>query len=914
MSNIISFLMPVLFFSYFTIVGYSILILLNTNRNILKNLLLSPSIGLSVTLLFVFTLNRIGLPVASFGKPLTITLLIFSSIILLEKKKVYLPKRYFKLTLLLLLALLLVGWPLFLYGFHWLSYVNEDMTNYALGAMRFLHNGFYARPNSHLLNGSDYPQYYWLWHIASYIRPGSELMLAWVSSITNILPLKIFMPTILAFHLVMISSSMGLVYLSKKYYKVALYTGLFLAVSGLVAMGTLYQLIAQVDGLAIMLALSTFIFQKFSFNTKLLSFKQGMLIGLLTAALTMFYPELLPILAFSYIIYFMILHIHGWRINKNYALIVLVSILIFLLLVNTYIINIYIFSKAQFHHALDFSQTHNAVFPYYLKLTGLTYLWSLLPVGLSGHVFFIPFLVISLIFTSLLILGIIYQSVAKLIPIAFIALTMLILAIKLVLINDGFGLYKLAMYAQPFILGTVALLLFSITKRKKLFLSILGILVLLPLISQGFYTKRSTGTPGMYVEVPYGTIANLPKSFSNILQTLPKDGSLLIMNDNVVIAKIQSMFTRGWPVEFASQPFFLRNLLAFENVKDKKVAKLINQGVNNLIKLNYSFKNRDKSKKDPFLSERKTIKKNQYLLINKPLLSVINRSKFKENEKGSFYTIKLSDARDYLTFVNSQLGQHFYFSTIYKNISMFQIRDDFAYPHNTLAGIGHILLFRLISPSKNSRFILNITNSNFSGTDTKLPVIHVIAKNNSTIPIIGNGSARVVSNPIKPRKINGSYYAMLEISDDYKGIITYARNISLISESEYRKISPPTHLDSFPADLRNRNLIYSGYYEDGWVADQSDIELRSPSKTAKLRIQGMIPSDQQKISSLTQLSVILNKQLIKKLYLPSGKFNVILHPKSLKTKNELKLIFNKEIKPSKHDRRMVSAKIAYIGF
>jgi len=64
------------------------------------------------------------------------------------------------------------------------------MANYCLAADRFLHHGYYDLPEQTQLEGRDYSQHYWFMHGLQQIRPGSELMLAFTSSITGLNPAR----------------------------------------------------------------------------------------------------------------------------------------------------------------------------------------------------------------------------------------------------------------------------------------------------------------------------------------------------------------------------------------------------------------------------------------------------------------------------------------------------------------------------------------------------------------------------------------------------------------------------------------------------------------------------------------------------------------------------------------------------
>src|SRR5262249_51334566 len=153
----------------------------------------------------------------------------------------------------LLAAFLFVGAPMFQFGFDWQSFCNEDMANYCLGAARLMDRNYYESPHlEDTLQGKFYPDYYWYTTVVGQVRGGSDLLLAWVSSLTGKTPLDVYMPLTLALHLTLIISAMGLIHHSCRSFRTAVLFGALLSCSALLGLGTLYQLIAQNAGLSLL--------------------------------------------------------------------------------------------------------------------------------------------------------------------------------------------------------------------------------------------------------------------------------------------------------------------------------------------------------------------------------------------------------------------------------------------------------------------------------------------------------------------------------------------------------------------------------------------------------------------------------------------------------------------------------------
>ena len=109
--------------------------------------------------------------------------------------------------LILMIALPLSGWPLFLWGGDWVANANGDMTNYCLGATGFREHGFRSLEMDKYFSGEDATYEVWsLYCDRTGVRHGSEMTLAMTSEIAGQPVPFIFMPVILAMHLVLISS------------------------------------------------------------------------------------------------------------------------------------------------------------------------------------------------------------------------------------------------------------------------------------------------------------------------------------------------------------------------------------------------------------------------------------------------------------------------------------------------------------------------------------------------------------------------------------------------------------------------------------------------------------------------------------------------------------------------------------
>ena len=373
--NFVAFCLPLILFTYWGIIGYAVLSMLRSQRNILQNLLIAPSIGMAIMLLPVFWLNRIGFPISKFAMPLFVFYLLTSITILWIRKPLFPIKIYLPFVGLFLIALFITGGPLLRYGFSWISYGNDDMTNYSLGALRFLQHGFFDLPNlTDMIEGKDFTAFQWLKKVPTLERPGNEILIAWLSSIMHLSPIQVFMPLILTFHLMLISATGALACVSRYKKRVAFAACLLLVFSALTTLGTLYQLIAQVGGLSLLIVSTLLILQPFTAHKKHNTLHQGILIALTASALLVVYSELSPFLCLGFVFYFCISIIKGWRINKSFCLSLGIAALLICLFLNTQLVAVVQFVLEQAIRSATYSARSSQItliFPYYLIPSGL---------------------------------------------------------------------------------------------------------------------------------------------------------------------------------------------------------------------------------------------------------------------------------------------------------------------------------------------------------------------------------------------------------------------------------------------------------------------------------------------------------------------------------------------------------------
>lgn len=232
------------------------------------------------------------------------------------------------------------------------------------------------------------------------------------------------------------------------------------------------------------------------------------------------------------------------------------------------------------------------------------------------------------------------------------------------------------------------------------------------------------------------------------------------------------------------------------------------------------------------------------------------------------------------------------------------------------------------------RLLMQLTSTLNGNGHTALPPATILGKDAYSLNFMGHGSARVFSNPIDPKIIDGLPYIMLDMGQDpirfpqikeglqqlygknilidRRRLVGFVREISLVSEQEYQQRQAPSVLNTFPKDLDNPNLEYAGLYEDGWLSENVFFILSQPPTTTKLLIQGMLPEIGTSHGP-SELTVRLDGHVFRK-HLKPGAFTVDIPVALNQQRHRVELHFNGAQQLPLGDDRPVSAKLLMIGF
>lgn len=945
-------LLIIALFLFFTVVGHGVISLLRPRLGILWGWFLSPTVGMALTLVIMTRLNIWGIPVKTFGPWLAVGLLVFSAAVMWWRRPVFPWRQLRPFALLTLLFVVYAGWPMFRFGFNWISYANDDMANYCLAADRFLDHGYYHLPEQTELRGRDYTEHYWFMHGLQQIRPGSEEILAFAASVTGLDTREVFMPVIFTFSLLQICAMGAVAMFRGRYRKIALLAFFLFATSPLFGLGTLYQLIAQVGGIAILLAACSVLL-----TTRENTWRRVLLGAVLTAGLGIFYPEVSPFVAISIILYGLRLRYTNPEGFKPFAIVVVCTAVLTFIFLGTSIyqfINTLVMQSVGSAGLGSMAEINDQsggliLFPWTLVPSFIPMLFGLHPFGVVG----VDPLISIQIAVGLLFFGFFvwmaFSQFKRHEPAGYIAMIMLALGAFLFSKGQDFGLFKLAMFAQPVITLLLAHEFYRLlAARRRLGRWVVAIFFICTAPSSGYYSYASMGTYGGGLSEIVGG------SQYGVKFTPPKDVKYdAIESDisNVVSAKLLSLYTKGIDTRFLSRSYMdnIANIavLNFLRTPDPNLgpqARLIEK-----LALLRPLLPPEIMKGD--VADYKVVTINKldnnwtetglrHLDYKAPLFVAIRRQfdHFNKANPGTgwhyqnIYQYKPEkDLKNRLVFIHSELGPHYYSSARFK-AAFFQrepepVTKGKVYFHGT----GRYTMFEVINPSPKIRMVVDFTRTPLGGDRYQLPKgAIVIGENDYSLGFVGSGSARVITPLIKPERFEQLSYLTVDFGDkaspimkrktglmrlwgarynlDDRRLVGFTRDISLITEEEYENLKRPSKISQFPQDLsRYPGLEYSGMFEDGWLGPDSFFKLAGSHPGQVFYFKGYVPDTPLYRTKGLDLTISINDRPTEVVNLRSGEFTLtrlIQEPSAITT---VRLHFSGSMPYGKNDTRHLSA-------
>ena len=261
---------------------------------------------------------------------------------------------------------------------------------------------------------------------------------------------------------------------------------------------------------------------------------------------------------------------------------------------------------------------------------------------------------------------------------------------------------------------------------------------------------------------------------------------------------------------------------------------------------------------------------------------------------GQYYVRALGDVENHLALVGSTLG-HKMIPGVIDPVALWQWEPD---PINVGAGIqamGRHLLLEVLNPVPRSRILMDLTTGPLGEAEVDLSHAAVYGEGRTEFGFASRGATRMLSDPIAPRTIEGHHYIAIDMGTEprripyerhgisalYNGnlnfdprrIVGFARNISLLTEEQANALTAPMAIAHIPADLFAPGLLFSGIYEDGWIAEAAKFRLGSDQPTSSIRIAAQTPGVDPRLSGAV-LEVLVDGRSVVQRRLRPGDFDL----------------------------------------
>ncbi|MSU22442.1 MAG: hypothetical protein EXS32_01310 [Opitutus sp.] len=924
-------------FAFWTLVGRAVLVLGHPRLGVLRSWLLAPGLGLATLLLALMACNQAGWPIARFAGPLTLVLAVAATGGLLRWRPRTPWRALTPFFLTALCSLVWTGWPALESGFNWISYGNDDMANYCLAAERFASRGFFDLPTMPELAGRDYSSYYYFMHVSDMMRFGAEHIVAWTASITGLKATQTFMPAILALALTQVFSAGALVLHAGRWRRHALVTMGLLAVSPLFMLGTLYQLIAQVGGMALLLVTVALLTRSWVTDRRKTLIRYAVLTSLACSALCIYYPEATPFAALAYGGF-----VVGWMLRNRALPVGHVALTAYtlagiVLLLRFNLISYVSVFVMQFTSAMQVSNLLLSLFPYFMLPTGFANIFGWMPIARD---FAEPIVSLSIATGMLLMLAVLARAARdalRLAPAAILLLVEFVLAVRLFFAGNDFGLYKLAMFMQPVLAAGLAAWVLWLPRPRW---SAPGAVLLFALAAAPtalIYTLASRGVgSGGLTELRFASKLGL-----SIPIPAPPTAQLTGAVENVVAAKFAAAELRGRPLALVSRDYFYpstrtdyvhpsRSIQLHPHYADMAQAQpLIDQRNRDHVTLGMLWKTE--------FSQPRVDHPTDYFVFLDRRLSLFNKFGHDPDApvRQVFRVEPAAAVRNQLVFVHSGMGNHYYLGNRTR-ISFFQQESDIYSPGHDFNGLGRFMLLRVEHPSEKIYLRLAATRSMVAGYTAWKPAALVHAAEDRSLGLIGHGAFNLFVGPLVPRMFEGAAYVAIDFVDsprvvldyrsglknlynrdvplDYRRLIGWARDISALTEQEFSQLRRPRSISKFPTDLADASTLeFIGAYEDGWLSPAARFVLDGAQPGELVRLQGVVPLIPGTPLGTGQIHVTINGGQSFDLSAATGDFDWLLPVANPAATTTVELRFNVSAPLPGRDRRPAGAKLQLLG-
>ena len=902
-------LLSLTLFAALWLVGLGLFAALGADLASLRVALSAPVLGSAATIVPLFLASCAGISMR-YGGPVVVTALLVGSIVLLVKRRPRLPQGTTPVIAACVGAAFLSAWPFLRFGFSWIANTNGDMTLYVLSATRLLHHGLLSGVDRAAISGDR--------NFAELLnsvyghggRPGSDIALAALSSLIGRPPYQVYMSLGVALNLVTTCGVAALAMQATRRRWAALVAATLYAVAPLATYGLVQQLLPQVWGLGLACGLLALVMRRDLHQAGGARIRDVIPIGVMTAALVVVYMELASILVLAYVLYvFILVGRRQIALTAVFIRLWLPALAIVLIVLNSYALRDAHYVKLQVTHGTQPAGSP-PTFGYALVPSALAAVVGLQRWNASSTA---PIVGVSIVVAAIILAAVLFgvgatfwRGQAASIALAASVLLAAVLAARV----SDFGLFKLAMDIQPLLAAAIAVWLSMLSRRFLVpAAAVVALVAVVQLSVQFQYVQRSVNP----VDLPDASAPGLMPTFERYFHRSARP--VISVADNPVLVALEASVAGPRALYFISNNVFGANVYG---TKWKKRTFKLSDGPGGTT----TFQDNE-----PASALLRTGRCN--LVLPTGTQSIVNRRELPDGSPDLVFR-DCKTVRDTLVFTESDHGTGFYsFSTNKKDITLFQLEPDYFYPGQTFSGVGRYLLFRVLRPEREARLEIWITTTVRAPSVNLLPPASVVGARRWLFPIVGRGSARVFSSPLKPQVIGGQPYVMLDLGRD--GTLTaikralvqglfggnvdidpryltaYVRDISLVGGSAYRKLAAPTSVQHFPGDLANEGLEYSGIYEDGWVAGDSYVVLAAgPADTLSVKAN-VLPVKGQ------HLDVLVNGRRVVSQNVAPGPLAIRVPLAHSTIRRRVELRWARTIQLGPLDHRQAAAQLQFVG-
>ncbi len=829
-------------------------------------MLLAPAVGLAVNVVALFTLSRIGFPIKSVAMPLLLSGILLVGYSLLTLRMVWKRHAVLMFGLCVLIAMAPFVWSFLKFGFGWLAFVNGDMSFYSLSSARFLDYGYSELPESGNINDdSDHSLAYWFFPNELGHRSGVDILLAQLVSVSGLTAHQVYMPLIVAFHVCVAAGAGALTLVSSRKWIPALWAMGLVALSPLLSLEVTMQLLAQAAGLALLVGLCVAYVKTMQHGAAI---AWPVVTILLFSALAVAYSEVVPFFG----LFVLLTEAARWKkwvdakSRKVYLRTIAVVALGVVLLLNSYLFDVVKFIAGAMggsfkSAAMTIQGDGLSLFPYFFIPSNGALLWGWISLGANAN----SLVVVLGLIATLLLVGFCLLGGIRGMPSALMAIVMLAASLPMFFGGNGFGLFKIAMFIQPFMLATCVAFATLYLKRRLLFqvsLAFLGVSFIPALVTN---IKRVSVDIGQS-RVPFASTAGLGEQLKDLSSAARLMKATTVYSDASLreLFLLQAYYFKGVVFSAAALPStreFLAEKFA-ETLSKSERLKITGTAVEDG---EFYFDPTLAAESAKFKASGYDNLKTDTLITASKEFSPINR--FIQSPGRKFYLQPIRDLQNHLVFRQTSLGTSYVGkrSLAEGGVAIWGIEQDPLFIGQTFSSVGRYHLYEVLGTKQASRVLLSLSASMNQQDDFLLPPVKAVGSFIVSLPLVGRGSARVVSVPISPRIIAHSDYLGLDfgregsffqteragpmgwfgnnIKLDIRKTVAFARDISYITPEQHAAFKRPLALKSFPSSLEDPGLEYSGIFEDGWMSDVAYAVLAAPIEGSQgvLHFNGQIP-------------------------------------------------------------------------